>query len=119
MVEYKKGIKNKAADALSRRNEAEPNSLEGPLCRTTSVVEPSWLAEVKEMVVQLPFFKELQIKADEGMLYPIKYKKIEGVWFYKGRVLLDPKAILCTTIFHDHYEAPGGEHWAITRPFEG
>lgn len=62
------------------------------------------------MVTQSPFFKDLQAKVDKGELLSTKYIKISGVWFYKERVLLDPYASLCTNIFHDHHEAPGGGH---------
>lgn len=73
------------------------------------MVQPSCLQEVKDMMNTFEFFKELQEKADRGILSPVKYKKIGGVWFYKGRVLLDPTS-LCTTIFHDHLAAPRGGH---------
>lgn len=68
VVEYKKGVENKVADALSRREEAEVNSHLDLSCRVTSVVEPSWLDEVKKMAPQSQFFKELQTKANEGKL---------------------------------------------------
>lgn len=55
-------------------------------------------------------FKELQAKFKEGTLSSSRYKKISGVWFYKGRILLDPNSELCKTIFHDHHEAPGDGH---------
>lgn len=42
-------------------------------------------------------FKELQAKFKEGTLSSSRYKKISGVWLYKGRILLDPNSELCKT----------------------
>lgn len=61
MVEYKKGVENKVADALSRRNEATEDEEGGQSCRVVSVVEPSWLIEVRRMLEQSPFFQQLQL----------------------------------------------------------
>lgn len=115
VVEYKKGVKNKVADALSRRNENEVEEVKTYSCRATSVVEPKWLTEVRDMVAHSPFFVGIHKKYEEGSLSPTKYKKIEGVWFYKGRVLIDPNSTLCSTIFHDHHEAQGGGHSGYNR----
>lgn len=86
-MEYKKGVENKVADALSCKNETKEDKFEDQRCRTTSVIEPTWLSEVRDMVTHSPFFKELQSKANEGTHPPTKYKKISEIWFYKGRAL--------------------------------
>lgn len=110
VAEYEKGVENKASDALSRRNESEEGEGEYHSSRATSVLEPSWLIEVRDMVAHSPFFAEIQKKAEEGTLPSTKYMKIGRVWFYKGRILLGPNSALYSTIFHDHHDAPGGGH---------
>lgn len=55
-----------AADALSRRDEEIE---EGGVCKIISVVEPSWLQPVKEMVASAEFFRELQQKVNSGALF--------------------------------------------------
>lgn len=109
IVEYKKGVKNKVVDALSRRDE-EAIEDANTIYRAVSIVEPKWLTEVKQMMEQSSFFQELQKKADQGILSTSKYKKLNGILFYKGRVLLDPTSELCRTIFHDHHAALGAGH---------
>lgn len=111
-VEYKKGTENKVVDALSRRDEDEEENV-GSLvkqCRTTSIVEPAWLEQVRDMISHSQYFKVLEGKSKKGELSNSRYKKISGVWFYKGRILLDPAAELCNTIFFDHHATSEGGH---------
>lgn len=61
------------------------------------------------------YFKELQEKIDKGLLPNDKYKRVNGIWLYKERVLLDPASELCKTIFHDHHASPGGGHLGYHR----
>lgn len=66
--------------------------------------------QVRTMVNQSPYFKEIQGKVEQGKLSSSRYRKVNGVWFYKERVLLDPDAEFCHTIFRDHHTSPGGGH---------
>lgn len=50
MVEYKKGKENIVADALSRRDYEDSARVE---CAVVSLVEPTWLEGVKQMVRDL------------------------------------------------------------------
>lgn len=79
IVEYKKGVENKVAHALSRRDELEEVKREVTSCKAISVVEHSWRSEVRQTVNQSQFFHELQEKADKGALHSPKYKKLNGI----------------------------------------
>lgn len=52
-MEYKKGVENQASDALSQRHEEEV--LEK--CKTITILVPSWLNFVKEMIATSGFYK--------------------------------------------------------------
>lgn len=99
------------ADALSRREEdvEEFGKNQAQHCTVTTIVEPIWLEQVREMIEQ-SYFKELQKKFSAGALPYSHYKLVNGIWFYKERILLDPAAALCNTIFLDHHASPGGDH---------
>lgn len=109
-VKYKKVVENKVADALSRRNESEMVEPEDFLSCTISTVEPSWLGEVPKMIDQSPYLKELQERDTKGSLPYNHYKKLNWIWFYKERVLIDHTSELCKVIFHDHLSSLGGGH---------
>lgn len=85
VVEYKKGVENEVANALSRRSESKEGESEGILNRTVTTVESSWLEEVRKMIDQSLYFQELQERAAKGTLSHHKYKKVNGIWFYKER----------------------------------
>lgn len=70
MVEYKKSVENKVADALSRRSKANEDEETEGSCRLVYVVEPSWLVKVRKLVDRSPFFQELQTKADTVTFSP-------------------------------------------------
>lgn len=69
------------------------------------------------MVDQSPYFKKLQEKVDKGLLSNEKYRRLNGIWFYKDRILLDPASELCKTIIHGHHAALGhlGYHRTLRR----
>lgn len=112
-MEYKKGSENKVVDALSRQNEEAGDKVGDDgreQCSTTLLVEPAWLEQVRAMIDQSPFFMELQNKADKGALSNSRYRRMNGIWFYKDRVLLDPTSELYQITFHDYHSAPSGGH---------
>lgn len=90
-MEYKKGKENIVADGLSRKG----NENEGVECTAITIVEPSWLRGVQEMVSNSKFFQDLRQKFEQGKLSTERYSMINGVWYYKRRVLLDPISPVC------------------------
>lgn len=77
MVEYKKGVENVAANALSRRSEEDSPPLNN---RGISIVVPSWLEAVKSMVQNSPFFAHLKQQWEEGRLNDKYYRKADELW---------------------------------------
>lgn len=60
------------------------------------------------MISQSDFFRELERKRSEGHLDTQKYNESNRIWFYKGRVLLDPHSTMCHQVIFDHHDTPTG-----------
>jgi ribosomal protein L21E len=84
-VEYKKGVENRVADALSRRDDWEPEITISLL----SIPTVSWLKDLKaeyETDVQL---KTLLDQWGKGELDSKKFFLRDELLFYKGRIYID------------------------------
>ena len=72
MVEYKKGVKNKVADALSRKSDLALVDSQLPLQQKTSclfllsVPDPTWLAVLKDSYSQDPSIQQLISSIQSG-----------------------------------------------------
>lgn len=60
------------------------------------------------MVRGSDYSAELEQKSVGNQLDTQKYKKINEVWFYKGRVLLDSQFPICRQIISEHHDTPSG-----------
>lgn len=77
MVEYKKGTENRAADALSRREEDQMNEV--PLmAKGVTTMQPMWLQYIKDMVNSSDLFKILNEKLQQGRVLNKHYKEKGG-----------------------------------------
>lgn len=61
-------------------------------CKVTTSVEPVWLEKTRAMTEYSSYFAKLQKKSKEGALPNSHYKEVNGIWFYKKRIFLDPLA---------------------------
>lgn len=102
-VEYKKGSDNSAADNLSHREESSSSSM-------GITIVPKWLERAKTMVTQGPYFQHIKKQLQEGKLSATRYKFLDGLWFYKGRVLVDATSEFCQHILHDFHSSLSGGH---------
>lgn len=75
IVEYKRGAENKVADVQSRRLEEEYEG-EKLSSKTTTVIEPTWIQDVEEMVNSSQYFKEIQEKAEKGETFQGRYTSL-------------------------------------------
>lgn len=83
MVEYKKGTENRIVDALSRREEEVEEESKSSFVRGVSVVEPSWLIEVKAMAL-LSTSRSYRPKRTEEHYHLIYIGRLKGFGFIKG-----------------------------------
>lgn len=62
------------------------------------------------MVKESQYFKDLEKNESEGMLNTQKYHKINWVWFYKRRVLLDPQSPMYQQVISENHDTLMGDH---------
>jgi len=113
-VEYKKGRENVAADSLSRRNEVSDT----PALLEISVVETDWIDLVKKMVNTDVFFSDLESRWNDGLLDNTKYQKRNGLFYYKGRILINPSASLTQLLLSEHHDTPVGGTQGMKKPIK-
>ncbi|KAF5462657.1 hypothetical protein F2P56_018645 [Juglans regia] len=107
LVEYKKGLENKAADALSRRSEGEEQRVEATLA-VIALPTLEWMEEIKKGYREDPKVLELMERFQKGEL-PQKYSVREGLFFYKQRlVVADDAAFKQKLLQLVHSSALGG-----------
>lgn len=75
-----------------------------------TIVEPRWLGRVKELVAKDPYYTQIAEKLAAGKLDGTRYSHLEGIWYYKGRVLLNPEASLCHEMLVESHCTPAGGH---------
>lgn len=84
LVEYKKGVANKAADVLSRSMSNQDTDMS--YTRLTAVI-PLWLDAVKSAMKNTPYYQQWKQKLAQKSLSDIHYREVDGVWCYKGRIM--------------------------------
>ena len=113
-VEYKKGKENVAADSLSRRNE----TIERPAMMEISVIESDWIEIVKKLVDTDVYFSELDRRWTEGSLDSAKYQKKNGLFYYKGRIMISPSASVIPLLITEHHDTPVGGHSGYEKTYQ-
>ena len=113
-VEYKKGKENIAADSLSRRDE----SPDMPTLLEITVVESDWVRLLKEMVKTDTFFSELNTKWNEGQLDTSKYQKRGDLFYYRGKILINPSSSLTQLLLSEHHDTPVGGHSGYEKTYQ-
>lgn len=100
-VEYKKGRENKAADALSRKEEEGiPMALSKPI--------PTWIETVQTEYESNSALQELVKKFEKGELDITRFTRHGGLLFYKGRIYVDSQSPLRTDILKELHASPLG-----------
>jgi RNase H-like domain found in reverse transcriptase/Reverse transcriptase (RNA-dependent DNA polymerase) len=80
-IQYKKGVKNKAADALSRRLEEDKEEL-----NVVTEIVPSWLMELKNSYVGDPWASQVFTDVVQARSLTKEVTVHEGIIRYKGRI---------------------------------
>jgi hypothetical protein len=83
VVEYKKGVDNRVADALSRKETCSEEFTIALL----SVLISSWIAELKQQYTEDEELQQLLEKWNNQELDPQKYSYRDGLFFYKHKIL--------------------------------
>ncbi|XP_042031572.1 uncharacterized protein LOC121778308 [Salvia splendens] len=132
-IEYKKGSTNKAADALSRREEGEDHQLDtGPTesCPEPDRVEqteaaflaavaqpiPERLQRLREETAELPDLRALVDQIGEGIA-PAHLSLVDGLIYFNRRILLSPDSKLKRLLLTEHHCTPIAGHPGLDRTF--
>lgn len=100
VIQYKKGRENQGADALSRKAEFELSAISLPVA--------DWWSVLQEEVQKEPFYTGTVEQASQQDAQ--KYLKRDGVWFFKGKILLSPTSSLLPAMMTEHHSTPTGGH---------
>ncbi|XP_035549739.1 uncharacterized protein LOC118349426 [Juglans regia] len=104
-IEYKKGVDNKVADALSRKNECEDlMSL-----NAISIPNPTWLEEIRKAYDKDPVIKQLLNEFQQGQS-PSNLTLKQGILFRKWRIYIPNCSELKLKVLHYVHASPLAGH---------
>lgn len=101
-VEYKKGAANRVADALSRQAEFQ--------CSAVSLANFGWWSYIEQEVQDNEFYGTIKTMVESSNEGSINYQFRDGVWFYKGKVLLSPTSVLIPQVLAAMHSFPTSGH---------
>ena len=110
-IDYKKGVENKVADALSRqKTDHLTDQEETDECLTTSIAIPAWTLDVTSSYVEddncLQLLQQLAIKQDDNSPFTLQ----SGILRYKGRIYIGKTSDLQERIFQSFHSSIFGGH---------
>lgn len=103
-IQYRSGISNKAADALSREY---PGPVE--LCAMVSSGGPKW-ADIQPLIQRDCFIQQVKDDLLAGKSVPKGYQVEHGILKFKGRVVLPKDSLLINSLLQDYHDSPMGGH---------
>lgn len=99
-------MENVVADSLSRRDEEKGQ------CMSLPQVQATWLQQLISTLVNSPMYAEIKEKIDNGG--SSKYKLVDGLLFYKRKILIDHhNSSLLKTLINEFHSTPLGGHSGI------
>ncbi|CAH9120068.1 unnamed protein product [Cuscuta epithymum] len=106
-IQYKKGVENKVADALSRKE------LDKEGCYSLSTVKPVWVQQVLESYDKDPFFSQIiKEKLEDPVSHP-DFEIFDGILRYQGRLVIGSNTELRHTIYKELHASAVGGHSGI------
>lgn len=106
-IEYKPGCSNKVADALSRQGGLE--EMEQKM-QAVTVLIPKWFQMVKEMYQGSVAYAALLTDWHEGKLNKQKYQLMDGLLYYKGRLVIVNEEDLKKVLLYEFHCSPTAGH---------
>ena len=99
VVEYKKGVENKVANALSKGSDyihvscQQDESSKASCLLLLSVPDPTWLHILRDSYSQDQFMQQI-IQSIQASTAPIRFTWQNNLVFYKGKFFLGPQCPL-------------------------
>ena len=123
MVEYKKGMENQVANALSRRSDGvfelgqQCSSQKSSCLFLLSVPDPTWLTTLKESYIQDQSLQQL-IQSIQSSTTPKGFTWQNNLIFYKGRFFLGPGCPLISQVLHHVHNSPVAGHSGFLKTYQ-
>jgi len=83
-----------------------------------TAVESNWVEQVRQLVQTDPYFIELNSKWESGNSEPQLYQKKDGLFYYRGRILLSPDRHITELLISEHHDTPRGGHSGYERTLQ-
>jgi hypothetical protein len=106
VVEYKKGVENRVADALSRKEGWE----EGLSLSLLSIPTASWVEDLKQQYTEDEGLKQLMEKWLNNNLDTRRYSLRDGLLLYKHKILLGGSPLLKSQVLQYVHSDPAVGH---------
>ncbi|KAJ4807982.1 polyprotein [Rhynchospora pubera] len=114
-IEYKKGIENKVADALSRqvtgRKEEKFETL------TVTELIPQWVDEIKDSYINDTWIEGLQNK-NSGLNSESKFTQSNGLWKYKDKLCIETNGGWRERLIGEVHNSSQGGHSGIQATYK-
>ena len=75
-----------------------------------TVLIPKWFEMVKEMYKESVVFAELVVKWQDGKLNRQKYNMVDGLLYYKGRLVIVDEGNLKSLLLYEFHSSPTVGH---------
>ncbi|GKB86106.1 ty3-gypsy retrotransposon protein [Tanacetum coccineum] len=111
-IEYKPGVENGVADALSQRPVGEPAVSK---FLTLSTIHLKYIQKLQELNLSDPFLVELHKKLNDGLLNQAEYTVKDGLLLFKGKLLIGRDPHLIQEILREFHCSPVGGHFGVRK----
>lgn len=112
-VEYKKGVENKMADALSRKEDLEQENISDSkfsMLFFISFPNPTWIDILKDIYQQDPELQSLIQAVQSDSATSTGFSMQNGLLLFKGRFYLGSNSPLKHLILHHVHASPMADH---------
>lgn len=107
------GKQSIVADSLSRVNKNNDTAPHFDL-QAITIVEIPCLQDIRKLIQSDMFYASIDNKLQEHTNTPSKYTKVNGIYYYKGRILIRPQAqAFKTTLLEEFHTSPLAGHWGV------
>lgn len=118
-IEYKKGVENRVADALSRQEGQNREEIqnEADLCMVSEII-PTWVQELKSSYEEDQWIAKVKREMESGIKATQKFSEHQGVVRYNGRICVGEHGNWREKILREMHGSSLGGHAGITATYQ-